>query len=116
MKFETELEIIRNGLLSGDLDDAVSRLKKDIAETSSRQDEAGKLANSAFRQIEETLEGKAKPDNFLKGMTERQSFILFSDRRETEEILKLYRYVLWYSIDRYNVRYPKYDGKRCGDK
>lgn len=115
MRFETEMEIIRCGLLFGDIDDAVSRLKRDITVTSRSVKEKYRLMNRAFRQMTEILENRRKPEDFLADLTVRERFILFNDLREVDDYLDFYRYNLYYSIDRYNVRYPRYDGKRCDD-
>ncbi|MCL4315052.1 MAG: hypothetical protein M1454_04935 [Candidatus Thermoplasmatota archaeon] len=115
MRFETEMEIVRCGLLSGEIEDAASRLRRDIDITSKSDKERYILMNRAFNQIMEVLRNQRKPADFLADLTARERFILFSDLREIDDYLSFYRYNLYYSLDRYNVRYPVYDGKRCDD-
>ena len=115
MKFTTELEIFRNGILSGEINDVMWRLKRDIAIAGSIPGNSGKLMKAAFAELEEILSGKTLPAGFLASFTEREKFELFGDTRELEDRINLYRFDLRYCLDRYNVRYPEFNGKRCED-
>ena len=110
-----DLEIIDSAVLSGEIDDAMNLIEKKIRNLDSAVNVSknGKLRSHlrVLQSIEDFLMGKTGIDalkeimrsNFIYGVEEKDGFI------------ENFTYHLYYAADRYNVRFPEFNGKRCGD-
>ena len=43
------------------------------------------------------------------------NYVYETEDGNMENFVNSFSCMVYYSIDRYNIHYPKYDGKRCGD-
>ncbi len=110
-----DLEIIESAVMSGEIDDAMNLIKR----------------RKNFIQTEINISGSEKLRSHLKVLSSIESYLMDSEdfeklkivmytnyvygEEDKEGFLENFLYHLYYSKDRYNVRYPYYDGKRCDD-
>lgn len=120
MNVLTDLEIIRSAVLSGEVDDAWSRIKKRTGKYkfkfSLTHNEKYKVAADFLTQFGSILSGNAPVDS-LTGMAAsigKCGFSQFGEDAATEYLSNMV-YYLRIMLDRYNVRMPAFDPKRCGD-
>ncbi len=121
MPIISDLEIIKSAIIYGDIDDAMEIIKRRQISLSyylKKNPREKHITYSIFlKSLESLLKGEISLDAFrekvgsLQGLTE-----LMDLSGDTSEILDSLCYLLEYSLDRYNVRYPEFDGKRCDDK
>lgn len=121
MPIISDLEIIKSAIIYGDLDDAmeiIRRRQKSLSYYLKKNPKDKQATYSNFlSSLESLLKGEISLDAFrekvgsLHGLPE-----LMDITGDTSEILDSLYYLLEYSIDRYNVRYPEFDGKRCDDR
>ncbi|MCL4451925.1 MAG: hypothetical protein M1327_04805 [Candidatus Thermoplasmatota archaeon] len=120
MNVLTDLEIIRSAVLSGEINDAWSRIKKRTGKYkfkfSLTHEEKYKVAADLLTQFGSILSGNA-PVVSLTGMAGSIGKCGFSQFGEDAamEYLSNMVYYLRIMLDRYNVRMPAFDAKRCGD-
>ncbi|MHB1493303.1 MAG: hypothetical protein ACYCSG_02415 [Thermoplasmataceae archaeon] len=109
-----DLEIIKSALLYGEPSDAMNRIESRI-EALQRNSELGGKIYSAH------IEFLKKMADFIKGnlsTDELGSYLRSSKLFELEDynsFVDAFAYFCEYSRDRYNLRYPSFDGKRCDD-
>lgn len=121
LKPELDIEIIRSALLAGEVDDAENWIKgamgkieiyrrvtkKDTYDSRYRFLEelqnclSGKISVSAFREVVQNIPGIRE---------------IFVPPEEFSTFLDNFIYYLNYTVDRYNIELPGFDGKRCDDK
>lgn len=121
MPIISDMEIIKSAIIYGDLDDAMSviRNRQKSMEYALKRKPTEK--NTQYSEFLKVLESLLSGETTLKDFKEKtgkldtllDSLDLTGDR---ENFLKSFYYLLEYSLDRYNVRYPRFDGKRCDDK
>lgn len=121
LKAELDIEIIKSALLAGEVDDAMSWIQKAKHKMVVYKKITKKTKYDARYRFIESLE------SFLRGEIDiddlRTSIQKIPDVRgifvEPEEFdlfLDGFLYDIGLAVDRYNVRYPSFDGKRCDDK
>ncbi|MGC8515023.1 MAG: hypothetical protein ACP5OC_02675 [Thermoplasmata archaeon] len=120
MNILTDLEIIRSAILSGEISDAWSRIKtreeKYMFAYSLTHKEKYKTAAEFLSHIGNILSGKDSIESLVDMSHSIGScgFSQFEDDAAREYLSNLAFY-LRIMIDRYNVRMPAFDAKRCGD-
>jgi hypothetical protein len=120
MNILTDLEIIRSAVLSGEIDDAWLRIKArkekyGFAYTMTHK-EKYKIAAEFLSRIENILSGKDSIESLADVTLSIGScgFPQFEEEAAKEYLSNLAFY-LRIMLDRYNVRMPAFDAKRCGD-
>ncbi len=121
MPIISDMEIIKSAIFYGDLDDAMSIIRRRQKSLAFYLKKNPKPKNIIYAKFLEALDSLLKGEinlvtfkdkvNNLEGLPE-----IFDITGDTGEILDSLYYLLEYSLDRYNVKYPDYDGKRCDDK
>lgn len=116
-----DMEIVKSAILFGDVDDAYSRIKKSMEriEIYKRMTKSTKY-DSYFHFLEllsELVKGSITIGDFKEKVSKIPSVdTMFDKSEEAESYLSSLMYFLEYCIDRYNIRYPSFDGKRCDDR
>jgi hypothetical protein len=110
-----DLEVIDSAVLSGEIDDSMNLIVKQLEKVQHQynltKNEKWRSHSKVLLAIQEYLEGKSNinavreilENNFVYDVDEKMAFI------------DNFTYHLFYSVDRYNVRFPQFNGKRCGD-
>ncbi|MHB1439855.1 MAG: hypothetical protein ACYCWK_03910 [Cuniculiplasma sp.] len=110
-----DLEVIDSAVLSGEIDDAVKliRRKEKSLELSVNvsKNERSRGHLRVLNAILDFLEGKITIENVRKVMNE--NFVYDVDDRQG--FIENFLYHLYYAADRYDVKFPDFNGKRCGD-
>jgi hypothetical protein len=119
MNLNLDLEIIKSALLFGDVDDAMERLNKSISGIEYRNRvtrEKRNMKELAFLgDLKLLLEGRISLDDF-KSRVDASGIDMDNSRLYGEDTLQSLYYMLELVIDRYNIKFPSFDGKRCDDK
>jgi hypothetical protein len=116
----TDLEIIRSAVLSGEINDAWSRIEKRTEKYkfaySITHKEKYRIAAEFLSHIGNVLSGKDSIQS-LPGMAATIGNCGFSqfDYDAAKEYLSNLAFYFLIMMDRYNVRMPAFDAKRCGD-
>lgn len=115
-----ELEIIRSALLSGEIDDALSRIsrKRRKAERlySLTKEEKYRAVLELLDSVRGAIEGGTDPAAIMKCLPDLESagFVQFG-HDEAEQYLKNLVYYITIMRDRYEISKQGFDAKRCGD-
>ncbi len=115
MNPDYDIEVIRSSIYSGEIDDTVNFIKKSIvkyerAYNVRKQENFLKHIN-VLKGMMSVLEGNSNTDqlkslilnNYVYGEEDEEKFV--------DNLI----YTFDYCIDRYNIRWPSFDGKRCDD-
>ncbi len=111
-----ELAFVESSVMQGDYRNAIkridSRLRKENRKLSGRK--GGRSADqiAVLSGIRDLLEEKITPESLRKKLSKSGSFMTIPDSARCADRLI---YFLEYCRDRYNLNYPEYDQKRCGD-
>ena len=121
MPILSDIEIIKSAIIYGDLDDAMSVIRgrqKALAYALKKKPTEKVTEYSEFlKELESLLQGKLTLGEFRERTSRLQVLMDYLDiTGDRENMLSSFYYLLEYSLDRYNVRYPEFDGKRCDDK
>lgn len=121
MPLISDLEIIKSAIIYGDLDDAMSIIRKrqeSLAYYLKRNPKEKHLIYSGFlKSLESLLKGEISLDAFKEAVGNLPELPKLMDMTgDSDELLNSFYYLLEYSLDRYNIRFPSYDGKRCDDR
>ncbi|HLH86060.1 MAG TPA: hypothetical protein VKU79_04270 [Thermoplasmataceae archaeon] len=120
MTIESDIEMIRSALLYGDADDAYRMITEAYERTriSLRYRATERLSsyNSFLQRLRDVLEGRLSIDGF-RAYLEHGGVMgkLYRMPDEDRRIMEGFLYQVELSLDRYNIRYPRFDMKRCGD-
>lgn len=110
-----DLELIESAVLSGEIDDAMNliRKKEKILSNSINitRNEKTRSHLKVLEAIDNYLQGKSSVDNLGKIISE--NFVYDVD--DKNGFIKNFIYQIYYAVDRYNVKFPEFNGKRCGD-
>lgn len=113
------MEIIKSALLFGDVDDAMERLDKSISNIEYRnrinQDKRNMKELMFLNDLRLLLEGKITLKDF-KSKVDALGIDFDNSKLYGEDTFQSLYYMLELVIDRYNIKYPSFDGKRCDDK
>ncbi|MGC8608384.1 MAG: hypothetical protein ACP5UV_00760 [Thermoplasmata archaeon] len=116
MNADLNMDVIRSALLTGEIDDAfrviwnaISRIQylKSVNNTDKYD-----LYLAFLNRLLEIIKGQKKPssiDDFIKQNPDLSKMI-------DPSFLVGFPYFLAYTMDRYDVRFPYFDGKRCDDR
>jgi hypothetical protein len=120
MNILADLEIIRSALLSGEISDAWSRIRKQAEKYrfaySITHNERYKIAEELLTNIGNILSGKGSVESLvdMAPIIGNCGFLEFDFDTAKEYLANLVFYMR-IMLDRYNVKMPAYDAKRCGD-
>lgn len=120
MNVITDLEIVRSALMFGEIDDAESRIGRKILSYSTAfaitKKQKYEVALNLLRRIDDILKGKEKYDSIL-GFAEQIGKAGFPQvgPDEASEYLENFVYYLKIMIDRYSIKFPEFNAKRCSD-
>ena len=120
MNVITDLEIIRSALMFGEIDDAESRIGRKVRSYSAA------YALTKKKKYEAAINLLKRMDEILRGKEKCESILEFAEQignagfpqvgpREASEYLENLVYYLKIMIDRYSIKFPKFDSKRCSD-
>ncbi len=119
MNLNLDMEIIKSALLFGDVDDAMERLNKSIKKIEYQNRvtrEKRNMKELAFLEdLKLLLEGKITMNDF-KSRVHASGIDLDNSKLYEEDTHRSLYYMLELVIDRYNIKFPSFDGKRCDDK
>ncbi|PYB68016.1 hypothetical protein DMB44_05805 [Thermoplasma sp. Kam2015] len=117
MNGNLNMDVIRSALLAGEIDDAykvIFNAKKRIElYKSTTGDSRYDVYYGFISLIDEVVKGRRSWKD-LRSYTD-ENFEKLSAYVDPD-FLESFPYYLFFSIDRYNVRFPYYDGKRCDDR
>ncbi len=120
MNLELDIEQIRTFLLMGDVGSAVKWMEKRLTRAKFMQMATKKQVyadlQEAYGLLLEMLKGKLSPDDMVTKLLDPMYANMFGNIEDVEVYLNNFAFYARYSIDRYNVDYPNYDQKRCGDQ
>ncbi|MCL4350002.1 MAG: hypothetical protein M1414_06980 [Candidatus Thermoplasmatota archaeon] len=112
-----DLYVIESALLSGEVDDAVKLIEKKCNiyknPASGKNGEKIRKHVKVMEAVMESLKNSIGIEEFMKIMNDNYSYS--TEDGNSEKFIQSFSYMVFYSIDRYNIHYPAYDGKRCGD-
>lgn len=120
MNVDSDMEIIKSALIYGDIGDAESLIQARIRSFKllAKHNRLGKYkAYSEFlHHLDDLLRGNVDLDQFKESVGNIHGIenLLEGSAGEHGYLPSLF-YLLQLSLDRYNVRYPSYDMKRCDD-
>lgn len=121
MPIISDMEIIKSAIIYGDLDDAMAVItgrQKSLSYTLKKKPTEKATEYSEFlKNLERLLKGEMSLGDFKGSMGKLSKLLDYLDiTGDRENFLASFYYLLEYSLDRYNIRFPMYDGKRCDDK
>ncbi|MCL5783209.1 MAG: hypothetical protein M1476_04790 [Candidatus Thermoplasmatota archaeon] len=121
MPIISDMEIIKSALIYGDIRDAFSVIsnRKRLVQLSLKYQKSSKMDDfkSFLTSLEDLLKGEISLSDFRKKVSSLPGLGATLDLTgETDEYFESLYYLLELAIDRYDIRYPAYDGKRCDDK
>ncbi len=118
---ELDVEVIRSAMLAGEVDDAVKWIEKSMEHITvyERVTKSSKYKpRYAFLEaLKDYLSGNLTRTELRQNIEKIdgiRTYIVGPD--EFEEFLDGFLYDIELAADRYNVRYPNFNGKRCDDK
>ena len=119
MNVNLDIEIIKSALLFGDVDDAMSRLDRSMQkieyENRLTREKRNMREMDFLGDLKSLLKGDISLDDF-KSRVEASGIDIDSSGLYGEDTIQSLYYMLQLVIDRYNIKYPSFDGKRCDDK
>ncbi|AKA48808.1 hypothetical protein IX51_06470 [uncultured archaeon] len=121
LKAELDVEVIKSALLAGEVDDAADWIRKAMHRIEIYRRVTKKSKYDARYRFLESLMGYLSGDFRLDELRKNIEKIpgvrdMFVDPEEFRTFLDSFLYYVQLSADRYNIRYPSFDGKRCDDK
>ena len=120
MNVITDLEIVRSALMFGEIEDAESRIGRKILSYSTAyaitKKQKYEAALNLLRRIDDILKGKEKYDSVLEFADQigKAGFPQVGPD-EASEYLENLVYYLRIMIDRYSIKFPEFNAKRCSD-
>lgn len=121
LKPEIDVEVIKSALLAGEADDAESWIrgamrKIEIYRKVTKSDRYDPRY-SFLEELQKCLSGEISVSE-MKEAVEKIPGIrgTFVPEDEFDSFLDSFMYYLQYSVDRYNIKLPGFDGKRCDDR
>ncbi len=111
MNTEDVIEIFKISIVNGDVNNAYSIVEKNMKRYSKR----GLKTGEEFMQyLIDALKGNITPQDLYKIFSDEKYNIFPYIRDYKGYVFSLVDAIL-YSINRYNIKYPSFDGKRCDD-
>lgn len=120
MQFTSDIEIIKSAILYGDIGDAMSlidhRLEALRRYESDRNNDKKQKYAKFLKYLRDVFSGNISVDQFREIVESNAYDTWFSqDSSVVKQFLDSFCYFLRISMDRYDVKYPVYDEKRCND-
>ncbi|MEM0158061.1 MAG: hypothetical protein QW812_00935 [Thermoplasmataceae archaeon] len=120
MTVESDIEMIKSALIYGDIEDAhrfiASALENARVRLRYRPSERVSAYRAFLQQLDSVLSGKTSVEGFRSYLDgSRAMGLLYRMPDQDRQLMESFLYLLSISIDRYNVRYPSFDMKRCDD-
>lgn len=115
MNPDYDIEVIRSSIYSGEIDDTVNFIKKSLRNYE-RIYNMGKKEKfhkhiKVLNGMMSVLEGKITTDQLKNIILENYVY----GEEEKKKFVDSLIYTIDFCIDRYNIRWPSFDGKRCDD-
>ncbi len=113
-----DFEIIRTSLMMGDIRDVMWKIDSARNRANASYYATKNVSCSDYVKLLDALKSVLSGEGSLTGL---RTIMLSDSVRELlpevdmEKYSESFLFMLEYSIDRYNVTYPAYDEKRCGD-
>ncbi|MEM0139628.1 MAG: hypothetical protein QXZ44_03340 [Ferroplasma sp.] len=111
MNIEDVIEIFKISMVNGDIDNAYSIVSKNIAKYKKKNNLMGM---EFLNLILDSISNKISTDELYKNLSDTKFKVLPDVTNYDEYIMNLID-AITYSLNRYNVNYPSFDGKRCND-
>ncbi|MGP6207100.1 hypothetical protein ACNF42_03580 [Cuniculiplasma sp. SKW3] len=115
MNPDYDIEVIRSSLYSGEIDDTVNFIKKSLIKYERvykiEKNENFKKHINVLNGMMSVLEGKSTTVQLKNIMKENYIY----GEEDADKFLDSLIYIFDFCIDRYNIRWPSFDGKRCDD-
>ncbi len=115
-----ELEIIRSALLSGEIDDALSRVSRKMIKLeelySHTKEEKYRVALDLLKRVHGSIVAGTDPKEILECVPalKKAGFVQFGTE-EAATYLENLAYYITIMRDRYSISKDNFDSKRCGD-
>ena len=109
-----DLEIIKSALLYGEPTDAMNRIESSLRRIKRLEDIGEKLYTDHIlflTKMREYLQGNISSTDLHDFLMKKNIFRI----EDYESFVENFVYFCQYSRDRYNLRFPDYDSKRCDD-
>ncbi|MCL4329694.1 MAG: hypothetical protein M1533_01670 [Candidatus Thermoplasmatota archaeon] len=120
MNIELDIEQVRTFMLMGDVKLAVGWLEKRMKRARFLHMATKKPIyvdfQDAYKLLLDLVKGKITGDTMIPKFLEPKYSGMFGNVEDVESYLKNLSFYVRYSVDRYDVDYPVFDQKRCGDQ
>ena len=120
MNIELDIEQIRTYMLMGDVKLAVGWLEKRLKKARFLLMATKKPIYEDFQDVYgillELVKGKITGGAAIPKLLDPKYSGMFGNVEDVESYLKNLSFYVQYSVDRYDVDYPGFDQKRCGDQ
>ncbi|WP_337860064.1 hypothetical protein [Ferroplasma sp.] len=111
MNAEDVIEIFKMSVVNGDVNNAYSIVDKNMKLYKKK----GLKNKEEFMQyLINTLKGEIDPEDLYKIYSD-DKYNIFPFIRDYKEYIFALVDIIKYSMNRYNIKYPEFDGKRCDD-
>jgi hypothetical protein len=111
MNTEDVIEIFKMSLVNGDVNNAYRILDKNAKLYKKK----GLKEKEEFMEyLMDTLKGKIGIEDLYKIYSD-EKYNIFPFIRDYKEYIFALLDIIKYSMNRYNIKYPEFDSKRCGD-
>lgn len=111
MNTEDVIEIFKTSLVNGDVSNAYKIVERNRKIYTKR---GLKTAEEFMQYLIDALKGDKTPDDLYNIFSDEKYNIFPYIHDYKGYVFNLVDTIL-YSINRYNIKYPSFDGKRCGD-
>lgn len=110
------MDVVRSALLAGEIDDAYKVVFNAVRRLDLYRRSTGDRRYDVYFNfltlLQDVLEGKKGWKSISDYIRDNPDISKYVD----SNFLSSFPYYLFYSVDRYNVRFPYFDGKRCDDR
>ncbi len=111
MNIEDVLEVFKASMVEGEIDNAYNI----IDENMKLYHKKNKVVNENFMNILiKSMRGEISPDELYNTLID-QKYNVFKFIENYDEYIKSLTEIIIYSLNRYNIKYPVFDSKRCND-
>ncbi len=111
MNIENVIEIFKISMVDGDIDNAYKIVSKNMEKYSNKNNQMGM---EFLGMLIDSMQNKLSPDDLHRKLSDPKFKVLADVTNFDEYVVSLIDVII-YSINRYNIDYPSFDGKRCGD-
>ena len=111
MNIEDVLEVFKASMVAGEIDNAYDIINKNMRLYNKKND----VNNADFMNLLiKSMKGEISPDE-LRNTLMDQKYNVFKFIENYDEYIKSLTEIIIYSLNRYNIKYPVFDSKRCND-